>query len=156
MDINATIIGQFITFAILIWFTMKYVWPPIIQAMQEREKKIAAGLEAAERSKRELELAEHKAFSIIREAKQQAMQIVESANLHSSQLVEEAKTQAKQESQRIVSMAQNEIDREISQAKEVLKTQLATLAITGAEKIIQRKLDPSSHDDLLNKLAAEI
>lgn len=156
MEINATLIGQFITFAILVWFTMKYVWPPILKAMHEREKKIAAGLEAAERSKRELELAEHKASSIIREAKQQATQLIEQANLHSSQLIEEAKTQAKHEGQRIVEMAQVEIDREVTQAKEALRTQLATLAITGAEKIIQRNLDPTIHSDLLNQLAAEI
>ncbi len=87
MDINATLLGQMITFAILVWFTMKYIWPPILQAMHEREKKIAAGLEAAERSKHELEMAEHKAFSIIRDAKLQATQIIEQANLHSAQLV---------------------------------------------------------------------
>src|SRR5579883_170570 len=156
MNINATIIGQFITFAILVWFTMKFVWPPIMKAIHDREKKIAAGLEAAERSKRELEMAEHKAFSIIRDAKQQASQIIEQANLHSAQLVEEAKQLAKHEGQRIVDMAQGEIDREVAQAKEVLKTQLATLAISGAEKIIQRNLDPSMHRDLLNKLAADI
>ena len=156
MDINATIIGQFITFAILVWFTMKYVWPPILKTMHDREKKIAAGLDAAERSKRELELAEHKALSIIRDAKQQATQIIEQANLHAAGLVEDAKTQAKQEGQRIVEMAQGEIDREVTQAKEALKKQLAKLAITGAEKIIQRNLDVSAHDDLLNKLAAEI
>lgn len=156
MDINATIIGQFLTFAILVWFTMKYVWPPITKTLHEREKKIAAGLEAAERSKRELEMAEHKASSIIREAKQQASSIIEQANFHSAQLVEEAKSQAKQESQRIVELAQGEIDREVMQAKEILKSQLAKLAVTGAEKIIQRNLDPSIHSDLLNKLAAEI
>lgn len=156
MDINATIIGQFITFAILVWFTMKYVWPPITKAMHDREKKIAAGLEAAERSKRELESAEHKAFSIIREAKQQATQIIEQANLHSAQLIEEAKSQAKVEGQRIVDLAQGEIEREVSQAKEVLKLQLASLAVTGAEKIIQRNIDPSIHHDLLNDLVAEI
>lgn len=156
MEINATIIGQFITFAILVWFTMKYVWPPIIKAMEDREKKIAAGIEAAERSKRDLELAAHKATAIIREAKQEATQIIEQANLHSAQLVEEAKSQAKQESLRLVGMAQGEIDREVAQAKEALKTQLATLAIAGAEKIIQRNLDSSIHNDLLNSLAAEI
>jgi len=156
MDINATIIGQFITFAILIWFTMKYIWPPIIKVMHDREKKIAAGLEAAERSKRELEAAEHKVLSLLREAKQQAGQIIEQANLHTAQLVEEAKAQAKQESHRIVEMAQGEIDREVMKAKEALKTQLATLAVAGAEKIIQRKLDPTIHNDLLNKLVAEI
>src|ERR1700731_3821112 len=98
MDINATIIGQFITFAVFVWFTMKKVWPHMIKFIHEREKKIAAGLEAAERSKRELEMAEHKAFSIIREAKQQATQIIEQANVHSGQIVDEAKSQAKQES----------------------------------------------------------
>ena len=156
MDINATLIGQFITFAILIWFTMKYVWPPITKAMHEREKKIAAGLEAAERGKRELEIAEHKSLSIIREARQQATQIIEQANLHSAQLIEEAKTHAKQEGLRIVDLAQGEIDRDVAQAKETLKTHLATLAIAGAEKIIQRNLDAKAHDDLLNELAAEI
>lgn len=156
MDINATLIGQFITFAILVWFTMKYVWPPIIGAMNEREKKIAAGLEASDRSKRELEMAEHKSFSIIREAKQQASQIIEQANLHAAQLIEEAKQQGKVENQRIVDMAQSEIDREVSQAREGLRAQLATLVVTGAEKIIQRKLDSADHHDLLNKLAAEI
>lgn len=156
MDINATIIGQFITFAILVWFTMKYVWPPITKAMNDREKKIAGGLEAAERSKRELEMAEHKSFSIIREAKQQASQIIEQANLHSAQLIEQAKMQAKEENQRIIGLAQGEIDREIMQAKQALKNQLATLAIAGAEKIIQKNLDPSAHQAMLNELAAEI
>lgn len=156
MEINATIIGQFLTFAILVWFTMKYVWPPIMTAMHDREKKIASGLEAADRSKRELEMAEHKAISIIREAKQQAAQVIEQANLHSAQLVEEAKAQAKQESQRIVEMAQGEIDREVAKAKDALKAQFATLAISGAEKIIQRNLDPSVHHEILNELAAEI
>ena len=156
MDINATIIGQFITFAIFVWFTMKKVWPPILKFMHEREKKIAAGLEAGERGRRELEMAEHKASSIIREAKQQATHIIEQANLHSAQLVEEAKILAKQENKRIVDMAQGEIEREVAQAKEVLKNRLATLAVLGAEKIIERNLDASVHDDLLNKLAAEI
>lgn len=156
MEINATIIGQLLTFIILVWFTMKFVWPQIIKAMHEREKKIAAGLEAAERSKRELEVAEHKSLGIIREAKQQASQIIEQANLHSAQLIEEAKSQGKIENQRIVDMAQGEINREVTQAKEGLKNQLALLAMSGAEKIIQRTLDPTKHEDLLNDLVAEI
>jgi F-type H+-transporting ATPase subunit b len=156
MDINATILGQFITFFVLVWFTMKYVWPPITKTMHDREKKIADGLAAADRSKQELEVAKHKSLSIIREAKQQASQIIEQANLHSAQLVEEAKTKAKEDGQRIVEMAQGEIDREVTQAKEALKNQVAALAIAGAEKIIQRKLDLSSHNDLLNDLVAEI
>lgn len=156
MDINATIIGQFLTFAILVWFTMKYVWPPIIKTMHDREKKIADGLQAAERSKRELEIAEHKSLAIIREAKQQASQIIEQANLHAAQLVEEAKGQGKLENQRIVDMAQSEIDREVTQAKEALKNQFAKLAIAGAEKILRRQLDASTQNALLDELAAEI
>lgn len=156
MDINATLIGQFLTFAILVWFTMKYVWPPVLKTMHDREKKIATGLEAAERSKRELELAEHQASSIIREAKQQASQLIEQANLHSTQLIEEAKQQAKVEGQRIVDLAQSDIDRAISQAREALKERLATIAIAGAEKIIQRKLDNGIQNELLNDLITEI
>src|SRR3990167_5522342 len=119
MDINATLFGQLITFAILVWFTMKYVWPPVTKAMHDREKKIADGLEAAERSHRELEMAEHKAQTIIREAKQQANQIIEQANLHSAKLVEEAKSNAKVEGQRIVELAQGDIKLEIMQAKDI-------------------------------------
>ena|SRR3990167_3025172 len=156
MDINATLFGQLITFAILVWFTMRYVWPPITKTMHDREKKIADGLEAAERSQRELEMAEHKAQTIIREARQQGNQIIEQANLHSAKLVEEAKTNAKIEGQRIVELAQGDIQREITQAKEMLKTHLVTLAISGAEKILQRNLDGKIQNDLLNELAAEI
>lgn len=156
MDINATLLGQLITFAILVWFTMKYVWPPITKTMHDREKKIADGLEAAESSHRELEMAEHKALTIIRQAKQEANQIIEQANLHSAKLVEEAKSNAKVEGQRIVELAQGDIQREIMQAKDMLKSQLVTLAISGAEKIIQRNLDGQVHNDLLNELAAEI
>jgi len=156
MDINATIIGQLITFAILVWFTMRYVWPPVTKTLTDREKKIAAGLEAADRSKRELEMAEHKALTIIREAKTNAGAIIEQANLHSSKLIEEAKSQAKVEAQRIVDLAQNEIDRTVLEAKASLKAQLATLAVAGAEQIIQQKLDISSHNELLNQLAKAI
>ena len=156
MEINATLIGQLITFALLVWFTMKYVWPPITNAMHEREIKIAAGLEAAERAKRELEAAEHKALGIIREAKQEATHIVENAHKRSTQLVDEAKENARQEGVRIIERAQDEITREVAQTKEALRKQLATLAIAGAEKIIQRNLDGAAHTDLLDKFAAEI
>lgn len=156
MDINATLIGQFITFVILIWFTMKYVWPPITKAMHDRETKIAAGLEAAERGQRELEAAEHQALTIVREARQQANHLIEQANLHSAKLVEEAKAHAKTEGQRLIEMAQSEIEREVTQAKTQLKSHLAALAIAGAEKLIKRNLDAASHQDMLNDLAAEI
>jgi F-type H+-transporting ATPase subunit b len=156
MDINATLIGQLLTFLILIWFTMKYVWPPITKAMQDREKKIAAGLEAAERSKRELEQAEHKALTIIRDAKLESSQIIDQAHKRSTHIVEEAKENARVESGRILERAQEEIAREITQAKEALRKQLATLVIAGAEKIIQRNLDASAQAALLDEFAAEI
>jgi F-type H+-transporting ATPase subunit b len=156
MEINATLIGQLITFAILVWFTMRYVWPPITKAMHEREKKIAAGLEAALRSQRELENAEHKALSILNDAKRDASNIIDQAHKRSAQVVEEAKETAKLEGNRLIEHAKNEIAREVTQAKEVLRKQLATLAIAGAEKILQRNLDASAQAGLLDELVAEI
>lgn len=156
MDINATLIGQLLTFLVLVWFTMKYVWPPITKAMHDREKKIASGLEAADRSKRELEHAEHKALTIVREAKVEAAKIVESANKQSGQIVEEAKEQARTEGKRIVEHAREQIALEVSQTKEALRKHLAALAVAGAEKIIQRNLDASAQIALLDEFAAEI
>ncbi len=156
MEINATLIGQLITFAVLVWFTMKYVWPPITNILREREKKIAAGLEAAERGKRELEHAEHKALTIIREAKLEASTIIDQAHKRSAQIVEQAKEEGRQESKHIIEHAQEEIQREVTQAKEVLRKQLATLAVAGAEKIIKRNLDVSVQTSLLDEFVAEI
>ncbi|HVE44230.1 MAG TPA: F0F1 ATP synthase subunit B [Gammaproteobacteria bacterium] len=156
MDINATIIGQFITFAILVWFSMKYVWPPITKAMHEREKKIAAGLAAAEESKRQLALAADQSASIVHQARQEATSIVDKAHAHGMSLIEEAKSQAKIEGARIIEMAQGDITREVAQAKAALKSQLADLVVTGAEKVIRLRVDSAAHTDLLNQLAEEI
>jgi F-type H+-transporting ATPase subunit b len=156
MEINATLIGQLITFALLVWFTMKYVWPPITKAMLEREKKIAAGLAASDLSKRELEMAEHKALNIIRDAKLEASQYIEQAHKRSVQLVDEAKENARVEAKRILEHARDEIALEVNQAKEALRKQLASLAIAGAEKIIKRNLDASTNAALLDEFAAEI
>lgn len=156
MNINATLIGQFITFAILIWFTMRYVWPPITKAMHEREKKIAAGLLNAEQSKRELEMAEHKAFTLIRDAKHQATEIIEQASLQCTQLIESARKEAKHEGDRLLEMAQENIQHEVEKAKQMLKHNLASLVVLGAEKILKNKLDISAQHDLLNQLAEEI
>ena len=156
MDINATLIGQLITFLVLIWFTMKYVWPPITKAIHDREIKIAGGLEAAERSRRELEQAEHKALAIIREAKLEATQIIDQAHRRSLQLVDDAKATARVEGARILEQANDEIAREVSQTKEALRKQLAGLAVAGATKIIRRNLDASVQNDLLAEFVAEI
>ena len=152
MNINATLLGQFITFAILVWFTMKYIWPPITKAILEREKKIADGLEAAERSRRDLEMTEHKITAMIRDAKLEASHIVEQANKRFTQIVEESKEQARQEAQRVFALAQEEIAREASKTKEALKKQFAILAVAGAEKIIRQKMDSSIQASLLNTL----
>ena len=109
MEINATLVGQLITFALLVWFTMKYVWPPITKAMTERQKQIAAGLEASDRSKRELEEAEQQALAIIREAKLEASQVIDQAHKRSVRIVEEAKENARSESLRILEHAQDQI-----------------------------------------------
>ena len=156
MEINATIIGQLLTFAILVWFTMKYVWPPITQAMHEREKKIAAGLEAGEHGKRELELAQQEALVIVRGAKDEASKLVDLANKRGAQIVDEAKDSAREEGHRIIAQAQEEISREITQAKDALRKQLAGLAVAGAEKIIKRNLDLSAQTALLDEFVAEI
>lgn len=156
MEINATLLGQLITFAILVWFIMKYVWPPITKSLTEREKKIAAGLEAAERSKRELEHAEHKALAIIREAKLEATSIVDQAHKRFTQILDEAKENARTEAERIIGLAEEDITREVNLAKEALRKQLATLAVAGAEKIIQRNLDASAQTALLDEIVAEI
>ena len=156
MNINATLLGQFITFAILVWFTMRYVWPPIMKAMREREKKIAAGLEAAERHKRELEEGQHKVMSLIREAKAEAAHILEQANKRSLVVMDQAKEQAREEQKRIIALAQEEIAREVNQTKEKLKQQLASLAIAGAEKIVRHHLDSAKQMALLDEFVAEM
>lgn len=156
MNINATIIGQFITFTLMIWFTMKKIWPPIIKALDDRQKKIADGLEAAEKSQRELEETEKQVIAIISEARQQASQLINQANLQSAQLVEAAREQAKHEQKRIIDLAQQEIDQEVLQANQDFKKHVATLAVAGAEKIIQRSLDSKTQNELLNQLDVDI
>jgi F-type H+-transporting ATPase subunit b len=156
MNINATLLGQFITFAILVWFTMRYVWPPMTKAMHEREMKIAAGLEAAERSKRELEMGEQKVMAMISEAKSEASHIIEQANKRSAQFLDQAKEEAREEQKRIIALAQEEIVREVNQTKEALKKQLAILAIAGAEKIVRHHLDSAKQMALLDEFVAEI
>ncbi len=156
MEINATLFGQLLTFAVLVWFTLKYVWPPITNAMQERAKKIAAGLQAAERSQRELQQAEHRIVEMLRNARVEASNIIENANKRSTKMLEEAKEHAKQEGQKILERARDDIASEVSQTREVLRTQLAELAVAGAGKILRRHLDVSAQKDLLDEFVAEL
>ena len=121
MNINMTLLGQMIAFAIFIWFCMKYVWPPLINAMQERQKKIAEGLQEADRAAKDLELAQKKATDLLREAKEQAAQLIDQANKRGNQLIEEAKDQARAEGDRLKTAAQADIEQEVQRAKETLR-----------------------------------
>lgn len=156
MNINLTIIGQAIAFAIFVSFCMKYVWPPITGALAERKKKIAEGLDAAERAQRDLLLAQEKAVANMRESKEQAAAIIEQANKRASQLVDEAKEQARVEAERIKTAAQAEIEQDVNRAKETLRTQLGILIVAGAEKILEQSVDKAAHAKLVDKLAAEL
>jgi F-type H+-transporting ATPase subunit b len=156
MNVNATLLGQAISFAILIWFTMKFIWPPLMAAIEERQKKIADGLAAAERARQELKDADSRVADEIRKAREEATQIVDRANQQYNQIVDKAKTDAIAEGARQKAAAQAEIESLSHQAKEVLRQQVAALAVSGAEKILKREIDQARHRDLLDALAKEI
>ena len=156
MDINMTFFGQMLSFAILIWFTMKFIWPPLTTAIEERQKKIAEGLDAAGRAQQDLKLAQEKVTNTLRETKEQATQILEQANKHASAIVEEAKQQARAEGERLVNAARAEIEQEVNRAKDQLRAQVAALAVLGAEKILESQVDAKVHNDLVEKLASQL
>jgi len=156
VNINATLIGQSVAFFIFVMFCMKYVWPPVITAMRERQKKIADGLDAASRAARDLELAHDKVAQQLREAKTQAAEIIEQAKKRGTQIVDEARDQARVEAERVKAQAQAEIEQELNSIKDALRTQLGGLAVSGAEKILGATIDQNAHAELVSKLAAEI
>ena len=155
MEFNVTLLGQAITFAILVWFTMKFVWPPLTNMMDERAKRIADGLAAAERGKQDLEAAEKRVADEVRKAKQQAMEIIATAEKRATQIVDEAKDNASTEGARIVADAKGQIDQEVMRAKEALREHVAQLAVVGAEKILRKEIDAAKHADLLSSIKAE-
>jgi F-type H+-transporting ATPase subunit b len=156
MNINATLIGQSISFIFFVWFTMKFVWPPIMSALEERKKKIADGLAAAERGKHEQALAEQRAAEVIVEAKQEASNIIAQAQKRANEIVEEAKETARAEGDRIVASANAEIEQEVNRAKESLRGQVVSIAVAGAGKVLKREIDAKAHDDLLQDLVSQI
>lgn len=156
MNINLTLFGQMIAFVGFVLFCMKYVWPPILAAMAEREQKIADGLAAADRASRDLELAQEKAVERLKEAKQEAAGIIDSANKRSTQIVEEAKQAAVVEADRVKAAAQAEIEQESNRAREQLRGQVAALALAGAEKVLGAEIDQKAHTALVDKLTAEL
>lgn len=156
MNINITIIGQAIAFAIFVMFCMKYVWPPITAALAERKKKIAEGLDAADRAERDLQLAQEKATENMRKGKEEAAAIIEQANKRANQIIDEAKEKALEEANRVKAAATAELEQDVNQAREALRGQVATLALAGAEKILEASIDEKAHAQLVEKLAAEL
>ncbi len=156
MNFNLTFIGQIITFGVFVWFCARFVWPPIMAAMQERQKKIADGLNAADRAAKDLELAQDNAADKLREAKEQSASIVEQANRRATKMVEEAKADARKEGERLRKAAEDEIAHERSVARDELRAQVAVLALAGAEKVVDKTIDQSVHDEMLKKLASDL
>lgn len=156
MNINATLIGQSISFFLFVWFCMKFVWPPIMAALDERKKQIADGLAAAERGKHEQELAEEKAKKVLHDTKDQAAEIIARAEKRASEIVDEAKGEARSEGERMLAAARTEMNQEVQQARESLRAEVVTLAVAGASKVLEREIDPQAHNDLMEKLAAQI
>jgi F-type H+-transporting ATPase subunit b len=156
VNLNATILGQAIAFVLFVWFCMKYVWPPIMAAIEKRQKEISEGLSSAERAKKELDLAQADATDQLKKAKAEAQVIIEQANKRKSQIVDEAKAEAEQERNKIVTQAKAEIDAERQRAREELRKQVGILAIAGAEKIIERSVDEAANSDIVDKLVAEL
>ncbi len=156
LDINLTLVVQMLVFAVFVWFTMKFVWPPLVKAMEERQNKIADGLAAAERGRKELELAQHRVKDELKQVKAQASEIVEKANRRASQIIEEAKEEAKQEALRQAKIAQDQLSQEVNHAREDLRKQVAQLAIAGAQKILMREINEEINSALVNNLIEEI
>ena len=156
MNINLTLFGQMVTFAIFVWFCMKFVWPVIITAMEERQQKIADGLDAADRAMRDLEAAQDKATDQMKEAKQEAAGIVDQANKRAHQIVDEAKQQAITEGDRLKIAAEAEIEQEINRAKEELRASVAGLALAGAEKVLEASIDDKANRSLVDNLASQL
>ena len=156
MNINATLILNSIAMMIFVWFCMKFVWPPLLKAMDERREKIADGLAASDRAEKALEEANVEADKQINAARDKAGEIVDQANQRHSQILEQAKDDAVSERQRQVSAAEAEISQAANQAREELRASVAALAVTGAAKILEKEIDADAHRDLLDKLIAEI
>lgn len=156
MNINATLIGQSVTFFLFVWFCMKFIWPPIVQALEARKKQIADGLAAGERGRQELELATRRATSDLHEAKLKAGEIIAQAEKRSAQIVDEAKDAARAEADRIIAAAQASVAQEVVRAREALRVHVAELAVAGAERILRREVDAKVHADLLTAIQNEL
>ncbi len=156
MDINATLFGQAITFGIFIWFTMKFVWPPIVRAMQERERTIADGLEAAKQGRKQLDQAKEQVHAELVKARHKATEIVEMAQKRGDELIGQAQVKAIEESQRLLTAAQARIEQEMDAAREKLRKEVVSIAMASTEKLLRRSMDDAKHRELLDKVVGEM
>ena len=156
MNINFTLIAQLISFAIFVWVTKRFVWVPIIKALDARKEEIANGLAAAERGQHEQELAKERAKEVLHEAKAQAAYIVAQAQKRAAEIIDGGKEDARTEGERILCAARAEIEQEVNHAREQLRTKVGELAVAGAEKILRKQIDPKAHSDILETLAKQI
>ncbi len=156
MSVTATLFGQMITFFVLVWFVSRFLWGPMTRLLAERNKRIADGLAAAERGKRELALAEQHKGEIVQAARAQASEILAQAEKRAGEIVDEAKAQARLEAERILAAARADIGQEMNRAKEQLRMTVAALAVAGAAKIIEREIDPKAHAKLLESVVSQL
>ncbi len=156
MNMNATLLGQAIAFVLFVWFCMKYVWPPLITAIEERQKNIADGLAAADRAAKDLSLAQANASDKLKEAKRTATEIIDQANIRKNKILDEAREEALVERQNILTQGEAEIETERNRARDELRKQVATLAVIGAEKILERSIDEQAHSDILDSITAKL
>ena len=156
MSFNLTLIAQAVAFALFIWFTVKFVWPPLLRAIESRQKTIADGLAAAEEGKRSLELSNKRADAEIKKARDRAAEVLAQAEKRAAQMIDEAKNAAKEEGNREKAAAKAEIEQQVTRAREQLRDQVASLAVAGAEKILRREVDAKAHADLLDSIKKQL
>lgn len=156
MNPNITLLGQMLSFAILIWFTVKFIWPPLMKAIEERQQKIAEGLAAADNAQKNLAQAQDKVNEELKAARARANEIIEQAHQRANQIIDAARTEAINEAARQKALAESEIAASATRAREDLRRQVSALAVTGAEKLLRREIDANAHKALLDELAAEI
>ena len=156
MDINMTLIGQTIAMIVFVWFCMKFIWPPLLAALEERQKLIEEGLTAADKGKESLVKATAEADGIINEARKQATSILDSANQRANEIISDSKLDGIKEKERQLNSAKAEIEQEANRVREELRSQVSVIAISSAEKILNREIDGKAHDDILGKLAKEL
>jgi len=156
MSFNLTLIAQAVAFALFIWFTVRFIWPPLLRVIEARQKTIADGLAAADQGRKSLEVSTRQADDAIKAARERAAEIVAQADKRAAQMVEEAKVAAKDEGTREKTAAKAEIEQEVSRAREQLREQVAMLAVAGAEKILRREVDAKAHAELLDSIKGQL